>query len=334
MKTYQVTSPGGLENLNIVEQETPQPKAGEVLVHWRATSLNFHDYLVGIGGIPVENGRVPMSDGAGEVVAVGEGVSTWKACDKVVSLFFPNWLGGKPSATATQAISGDTTDGFAREYSCIDAESLTRMPNNYTFEEAATLPCAGLTAWRALMVEGNLQAGDSVLVQGTGGMSIFALQLAKAAGAYVYATSSSDEKLERLKALGADEVFNYRTDENWGKTIAERSGGVDHVLDVGASATIKHSMDAVAVGGHIALIGVLGGMTAELMLPQLILGHVKLSALAVGSKEMQEKMIAAIEVNDVHPVLDKTFAFDQLAQAFEHQASGSHFGKIVVRYGE
>jgi len=334
MKTYQVTGPNGLENLNITEQPMPQPKSDEVLVRWRATSLNYHDYLVGIGGIPVEEGRVPMSDGAGEVVAVGENVSTWQEGDKVMSLFFPDWLSGKPNAQNTQAISGDTTDGFASEYTCVKEQSLTRMPNNYSFEEAATLPCAGLTAWRALMVEGNLQAGDSVLIQGTGGMSIFALKLAKAAGAYVYATSSSDEKMARLKELGADEVFNYRTDESWGKTIAQRSGGVDHVLDVGADATIKHSIDAVAVGGHICLIGILGGMTAEIELPSVILSHIKMSGLAVGSKAMQEKMVAAIEVNDIHPVLDKNFAFDELAAAFEYQATGSHFSKITLTYAE
>lgn len=334
MKTYQITGPGGLENLNIVDQDTPQPKSGQVLVRWHATSLNFHDYLVGIGGIPVEEGRVPMSDGAGVVVAIGEDVNNWKEGDKVMALFFPNWLSGKPTAANTQDVSGDTADGFAREYSCVNAQSLTRMPNNYTFEEAATLPCAGLTAWRALMVEGNLQAGESVLIQGTGGMSLFALKLAKAAGAYVYATSSSNEKMDRLRELGADEVFNYRTDENWGKTIAQRSGGVDHVLDVGASTTIKHSIDAVGVGGHISLIGVLGGMTAEIELPPLLFGHVKMSALSVGSKAMQEKMIAAIEVNDIHPVLDKNFAFDELAAAFEYQATGLHLGKITVTYGK
>lgn len=334
MKSYQVTKPGGLENLSIVEQDIPQPGIGEVLVRWRASSLNFHDYMVAVGGIPVDEGRVPMSDGSGEVVAVGDGVSCWKAGDRVLSLFFPDWINGRPRATSTQAISGDTSDGFAREYSCIAADSLSRMPSNHDFEEAATLPCAAMAAWRALMVEGNLQAGDSVLVQGTGGMSIFALQFAKAAGAYVYATTSSDDKMSRLKELGADEVFNYRTDKAWGKTIAQRSGGVDIVLDVGADATIKHSIDAVATGGYIALIGVLGGITAELDMPSVVLKHIKMSGLAVGSKEMQEKMIAAIETNDIHPVIDRRFAFDELAQAFEYQAGGSHFGKIVLNYGE
>ncbi|MDR9829172.1 NAD(P)-dependent alcohol dehydrogenase [Vibrio sp. FNV 38] len=332
MKTYQVTQPGGLNNLNIVDQDMPHPKSNEVLVRWHATSLNFHDYLVGVGGIPVADGRVPMSDGAGEVISVGADVSDWKPGDKVMSLFFPNWINGKPTTENTQDISGDTADGFAREYSCVQEDALTRMPTNYSFEEAATLPCAALTAWRALMVEGNLQAGDSVLVQGTGGMSIFALQIAKAAGAYVYATSSSEEKMTRLKELGADEVFNYRTDANWGKTIAERSGGVDHVLDVGASATLKHSIDAVATGGHLALIGVLGGTTAEIDMVPLILRHIKISGLAVGSREMQNKMVTALEVNNIHPILDKSFNFNELGEAFEYQASGSHFGKITIKY--
>ncbi|GEM81490.1 zinc-dependent alcohol dehydrogenase family protein [Vibrio superstes] len=332
MKTYQVTQPGGLNNLNIVDQDMPQPNSSEVLVRWHATSLNFHDYLVGVGGIPVADGRVPMSDGAGEVVSVGADVTEWQPGDKVMSLFFPNWINGKPTTENTLDISGDTADGFASEYSCVNEEALTRMPSNYSFEEAATLPCAALTAWRALMVEGKLQAGDSVLVQGTGGMSIFALQIAKAAGAYVYATSSSEEKMARLKELGADEVFNYRTDADWGKTIAERSGGVDHVLDVGASATLKHSIDAVATGGHLALIGVLGGTTAEIDMVPLILRHIKISGLAVGSREMQNKMVAALEVNNIHPVLDKSFKFNELGQAFEYQSSGSHFGKITIKY--
>ncbi|WP_281992699.1 zinc-dependent alcohol dehydrogenase family protein [Sulfitobacter geojensis] len=334
MKTYQVSKPGGLENLKIVEQDTPKPNAGEVLVRWRATSLNFHDYMVGVGGIPVEEGRVPMSDGAGEVVAVGDGVNQWKQGDRVLSLFFPEWLDGKPSAENTQAMSGDTVNGFATEFSCVDANSLTRMPSNYTFEEAATLPCAALTAWRALVVEGNLQAGQSVLVQGTGGMSLFALKIAKALGAYVYATSSSEEKMARLKELGADEVFNYRTDEEWGTTIAERSGGVDHVLDMGAGTTLKQSIAATAIGGHIAIIGILDSPIAELDVISLILGHKRMSGLAVGSKAMQEDMIALLEAKDVHPVIDRSFAFDELGKAFEHQASGSHFGKITVTYDD
>lgn len=332
MKRYQVTKPGGLENLTIVETEIPTPKKGQVLVRWRATSLNYHDYMVALGAIPTAADRVPMSDGAGEVVATGEDVDSWQVGDKVVSLFFPNWIDGKPTLTNNAAVSGDTADGFALEYSCVDQTALTRMPDNYSFEQAATLPCAALTAWRGLMVEGNLQAGDSVLIQGSGGMSIFALQFAKAAGAYVYATSSCDTKMARLKALGADEVINYRKDPDWGKTLAKRSGGIDHVLDVGADATLKHSLDAVAMGGHIALIGVLGGITATMMMPTVFFKQVTMSGLAVGSRAMQEKMITAINTNGIEPVIDKVFALDELAKAFEHQASGAHFGKIVLNY--
>lgn len=332
MQCYQVKKTGGLDNLIIVDTKVLEPLPDQVLVRWRASSLNYHDYMVAVGGIPCEDGRVPMSDGAGEVVAVGKGVTTWKTGDRVMSLFFPNWLNGKPTVTNSAMVSGDTTDGYAREYSCIGAHALTPMPVDYSFTQAATLPCAALTAWRALMVEGNLQAGDSVLIQGTGGMSIFALQIAKAAGAYVYATSSSDEKLEQLKTLGADEVVNYRTDEKWGKTLWKQSGGIDHVLDVGAETTLKHSVEAVAMGGNISLIGVLGGVTAKLVMPTLFFKHVKLSGLAVGSRYMQEKMVSAINVNNIKPVIDKTFAFTELKQAFEYQTTGAHFGKIVVNY--
>jgi NADPH:quinone reductase-like Zn-dependent oxidoreductase len=332
MRRYQVSKPGGLDNLIITETDTPTPAAGQVLVRWRATSLNYHDYMVVLGAIRSEDGRVPMSDGAGEVVSVGEGVSAWKAGDKVMSLFFPNWLDGKPTFANNAAVTGDNIDGCALEYSCVDEHALTSMPDNYSFEQAATIPCAGLTAWRALIVEGNLQAGDSVLVQGTGGMSIFALQIAKAAGAYVYATSSSEKKMAQLMAMGADEVINYRSDENWGKTLAKKSGGIDHVLDIGGDSTLSHSLDAVAMGGNIALIGVLGGVTAKLLMPMTFYKQVQLNGLAVGSRDMQKKMISTINTNNIVPVIDKSFAFDKLKEAFEYQASGAHFGKIVLNY--
>ena len=212
MRLIRVAQPGGLNNLNLVDEATPQAGSGQVLVRWHATSLNFHDYLVANGSIPVSEGQIPMSDGAGEIAEVGEGVSEWKVGDKVMSLFFPNWLAGKASYLGTKSISGENSPGFATEYSVQNPQSLTKIPENYSYAEAATLPCAALTAWRALVVEGGLKTGDRVLVEGTGGMSIFALQIAKAAGAYVYATTSSDEKADRLKALGADQVINYRAD--------------------------------------------------------------------------------------------------------------------------
>ena len=231
-------------------------------------------------------------------------------------------------------LSGEFVDGFMVEKSCVPAFGVTRIPAGYSYAEAATLPCAALTAWRALMVEGNLQMGDKVLIQGSGGMSIFALQFAKAAGARIFATTSSPEKAERLKSMGAEAVVNYKEDERWGKTIAQLSrAGVDHVLDVGGGSTFRNSIEAATIGGHIASIGILGnGRKGEITFPKLFFKHLKITGLAVGSKIMQEQMIDAIEVNQIKPIIDKSFAFDQLAEAFKYQASGAHFGKIVLEY--
>lgn len=334
MKSIQIKQPGGLENLVLVEQEAIVPKAGEVQIRWHATSLNYHDYLVAIGAIPVEQMRVPMSDGAGEISAIGEGVTKWKVGDKVMSLFFPNWIEGKPTLQKTSAISGESVNGYLLEKSCISAASITAIPNNYSYEEAATLPCAALTAWRGLMEEGGLQVGEKVLIQGSGGMSIFALQLAKMAGARVFATSSSPEKAERLKAMGAEEVVNYKTDERWGKTIFKLSGGgVDHVLDVGGGSTMRHSIEAAAISGNIVSIGILGnGRKGEITFPKLFFKHLKMTGIAVGSRTMQEKMVATLNNSPVRPIIDRTFGFEELADAFRYQASGVHFGKIVLTY--
>lgn len=325
---------GGLEHLGIKEYDQPEPQAGEVLVRWHATSLNYHDYLVGVGGIPVPEGRVPMSDGAGEIIKVGEGVNNWQVGDQVMSLFFPNWLDGRPTPAKTRAISGESVDGYLSEMACIAASSLTRIPAGFSFAEAATLPCAALTAWRALVVEGEIKMGDKVLIEGTGGMSVFALQLAKAAGAEVYATTSSAEKATQLKAMGAIEVVNYKEDERWGKTISKLSdGGVDHVLDVGGGSTMRQSIEAAAMGGHIASIGILGnGRKGEITFPKLFFKHLRLTGLAVGSRTMQEDMILAIEQADWRPVIDRSFGFTELAEAFRYQASGAHFGKIVMEW--
>jgi NADPH:quinone reductase-like Zn-dependent oxidoreductase len=332
MNSIQISDNGGLDNLNTVTADTPSPAAGQVLVRWHASSLNFHDYLVAKGAIPVPEGRVPMSDGAGIIEAIGEGVSKWQVGDKVMSLFFPNWHDGIPNLEKTSSISGETTDGFATEYSVQSEQSLTSIPRGYSYAQAATLPCAALTAWRGLVVEGNIKAGDSVLVEGTGGMSIFALQMAKAAGAYVYATTSSDAKIQRLKDLGADEVINYKEDERWGRTIYKTSGGVDHVLDVGGTSTIAQSIEAVAIYGNISLIGILGGREASMVMPKLFFKHVHLNGLAVGSRVMQEDMVSAIDVAGWKPVIDKSFTLAELGDAFRYQESGNHFGKIVVEF--
>lgn len=334
MKAIQVLNSGGLENLKIVALAEPSPQANEVLVKWHATSLNYHDYLVAVGAIPVSHSRVPMSDGAGEVIAVGADVRKWEVGDQVMSLFFPNWIEGKPSLEKTINISGETQDGYMQEKSCLPATALTRIPAGYSYAEAATLPCAGLTAWRGLFVEGNLQPGDKVLIEGTGGMSIFGLQFAKAAGARVFATTSSPAKAERLKALGAEAVVNYKEDSRWGKSLFQLSeGGVDHVLDVGGGSTMKQSIEATAIGGHIASIGILSdGRKGEITFPKLFFKHLRMTGLAVGSRVMQEKMVDAINQFKLKPIIDKSFGFDELADAFQYQASGGHFGKIVVEW--
>ncbi|MEM7281849.1 MAG: NAD(P)-dependent alcohol dehydrogenase [Pseudomonadota bacterium] len=333
MRVVSLKQPGGLDNLTVVEQDQPTPGPHDILVRWHATSLNFHDYLVAKGAIPVAEGRIPMSDGAGEVVAVGDYVSSWQPGDKVMSLFFPNWQGGRPVAANTAAICGESVDGFAAEYSCVTENAVTEIPHGYSYAEAATLPCAAVTAWRALVVEGQMKSGDTVLVQGTGGVSLFGLQLAKAANATVIATSSSEEKLDKLRSMGAQHVINYKGDEKWGKTVSKlTSGGVDHVIDIGASATIAHSVDAVAYGGHITAVGILGGRKGQFDFPKLFFKHARITGVAVGSREMQQDMVKAIDVSSWKPVLDRSFTLEELADAFRHQESGAHFGKIVVEY--
>ena len=333
MRAITVNKPATLDKLAVTDMAAPTPGAGEILVQWRASSLNYHDYLVAVGGIRVEDGRIPLSDGAGDVIAIGEGVTQWQVGDKVMSAFFPNWVEGKVSKAKTAALLGDTVNGCAAEQTCLAENSVTAMPDGYSYAEAATLPCAALTAWRALIVEGNLQAGDTVLVEGTGGMSVFALQIAKAAGAYIYATTSSDDKIDQLKKLGADTVINYKTDPKWGPTINKLSGGgVDHVLDIGGSATLANSIDAARVGGHISLIGILGGFTAELMLPKMFGKQLRMTGLSVGSVEMQNAMVKAINTSGLRPVIDRSFSLEELGAAFSYQETGKHFGKIVIEY--
>ena len=272
-----------------------------------------------------------MSDGAGEVIAVGEGVKSFKAGDHVLSTFFPNWPGGRPSIERLAGVPGDHADGFGAELVAMPATAFTRLPKGWTLLEAATLPCAALTAWRSLMVDARLKPGDVVLTQGTGGVSIFALQIAKAAGATVISTSSSDEKLERLKKLGADHVINYKTDPTWGRTAAEISGrGVDAVIEVGGPGTLNQSITACRIGGHISLIGVLTGWAGEVMTALQMSKSVTVRGITVGSREDQEDMIAAIEANGIKPVIDSRFPLADISGAFAHQRAQKHFGKICL----
>lgn len=332
MKVAAVKKPGGPGNLIIEDRPDPVAGPGEVLVRVRASSLNYHDFVVVMGGIPTDDGRIPMSDGAGDVVAVGEGVSRFKTGDRVLSTFFPDWFYGGPQATGFFSVPGDGVDGFAAELVAMPADAFTRIPDGYSYTEAATLPCAALTAWRGMFVENKVQPGDWVLTQGTGGVSIFALQFAKAAGARVIATSSSDAKLEKLKALGADHLINYKETPEWGKKAFELTGGrgVDEVVEIGGPGTMAQSIAACRVGGHISLIGVLTGVSGEVPTAALFSKNITVSGITVGSREQQEDMIAAIDANGIKPVLDKDFPLSEIAAAFAHQASQQHFGKITL----
>ncbi|MEH3046290.1 zinc-dependent alcohol dehydrogenase family protein [Sphingomonas adhaesiva] len=331
MRAMTVRTPATLDTLTPVDlPEAPPPAAGEIAVRLHASSLNFHDYLVVNGTIPVEDGRIPMSDGAGEVIAVGDGVTEFAAGDRVVSIFHTRWLAGALPEANFRRVPGDGIDGYAREVVVTPADWFTRAPRGYSHAEAATITCAGVTAWRALVPDGPTIAGQTVLVQGSGGVSVFALQYAKAMGARVIATSSSDAKLERLTDLGADHVINYRTTPDWGRVAYQICGGVDHVVEIGGPGTLPQSIDAIGIGGHIALIGVLTGVSGEIPTAKLMGKQGRLQGVSVGSRRDQIDLIAAIDANGLRPVIDRSFALEQLADAFRHQESGAHFGKICI----
>jgi NADPH:quinone reductase-like Zn-dependent oxidoreductase len=334
MKAIRLSNPGGLDQLKLTEMEAPgTPRAGEILVRLHASSLNFHDYLVATGKIKTEDGRIPLSDGAGVIEAMGGGVSDFAIGDHVVSCFFPKWQDGGPTSSGFSTTPGDGIDGYAREKVVTPANWFTLAPKNYNHCEAATLTTAGLTAWRALVTDGDLKAGDSVLTLGSGGVSIFALQFAKAKGATVIATSKSDEKLERLRALGADHVINYKQHENWGEMVRKLTGGrgVDHVIEVGGPGTLPQSITACRIGGHIALIGVLTGVAGTVPTAMLMGRHQKLQGLVVGSRQQQIEMVRAIEATKVKPVIDRISPLGELAAAFQYEEKGAHFGKIGIK---
>ncbi|MGB3845206.1 MAG: NAD(P)-dependent alcohol dehydrogenase [Sphingopyxis sp.] len=333
MRAVQVRTPASLDTLTTVDLPDPgAPGPGEIRVRLAASSLNYHDYAVVAGMIPAADGRIPMSDGAGTVEAVGEGVTGFAVGDLVVSLFFPEWNDGEPPASAFRGVPGDGIDGYARGVVVTPQHWFTRVPQGWSAAEAATLTCAGLTAWRALFVDGAVQPGSTVLVQGSGGVSVFALQFAKAAGARVIATSSSDAKLEKLRALGADDLINYKAFPAWGAKAMELTGGrgVDSVVEIGGAGTLDQSMVAARVGGHVALIGVLAGFAGPVQTALLMAKNLRVQGLTVGSRKQQLDMIAGIEANGLRPVISDHFPLDRLADAFRHQVANAHFGKIVV----
>ena len=336
MKAYQIKQ-FGIENLLPGEMEIPKPGPGEVLIRIHAASLNFRDVMIAEG---TYNPRmrlpaVPFSDGAGEVVEIGPNVTRWTVGDRVSPIFAQGWIDGEPSLQKSRTAlgAGSQWDGVLREYAVFNEEGLVGIPDHLSFEEASTLPCAALTAWNALAVSGGLKAGDTVLTLGTGGVSIFALQIAKLFGARVIITSSSDPKLQKARDLGADEVINYSSRADWDKAVLELTGkaGVDHVIEVGGNGTLARSVNSVRYGGHIALIGMLaaGGEFNPL---NIFMRGIRVQGVFVGSRKMLEDLIRAFEANDARPVIDRVFGFDEVPEALRYMKSGSHFGKIVVRF--
>ena len=335
MKGIRLKAPGGLDHLDRVDLPDPgAPGRGEIRVRLHASSLNYHDYRVLSTPGAVADGRIPMSDGAGVVQAVGEGVSEFKAGDQVVSCFFPGWISGEPYLPDFATVPGDGVDGYAREAVVTPEHCFTHAPRGWTHAEAATITTAGLTAWRALIVNGPLKAGDTVLVLGSGGVSVAALQLAKAMGAKVIATSSSDEKRARLEALGAAYTINYQAHPDWGARVRDWTGGlgVDHVIEVGGPGTLPQSIEAVRVGGHISLIGVLTGRSGEVPTGVLMRKQARLHGLIVGNREQQKDYVRALEATGIRPVIDSSFPLEKIADAFRHEESARHFGKICLEW--
>ena len=338
MRTLQVTEPWGVERLEVVEAPDPAPGPGEVLVRMRAVSLNYRDLLM-VQGLYTRRAAgaadviTPFSDGCGVVEAVGPGVTRVKPGDRVATLFFQNWISGGPTLEKLSSSLGFPIPGAGRELATFSEHGVSKVPDFLSDQQVATLPCAALTAWRALFVDGQLSPGDTVVLQGTGGVSIFALQFAHAAGLRTLITSSSDEKLARAKELGADHLVNYRTTPEWSKPVREATHGVgaDCIVEVGGGGTIEQSLKAVRIGGHIAIIGVVAG--AGGFNPALLIGNsARVQGLSVGSRDMFEAMCRAIELSRIHPVVDKVFPWTEAQAALEAMRGGEHFGKIVLEF--
>jgi len=334
MHAYQVQTDKGVDDIRKVEVDDPAPKADEIIVRMRACSLNYRDLLIPMGGYPRNDIRpiVPLSDGAGEVVEIGSSVTRFKPGDRVMGNFFQDWVSGPVDEKALWSALGGGIDGTLAEYFVLREHGTLNIADDLSFEEAATLPCAALTAWHALVPLGHIKAGDTLLLQGTGGVSIFGLQLAKAIGVNVIITSSSDEKLARAKELGADHLINYVTTPDWDEAVLEITGGkgVNHVLEVGGAGTFGKALASTGIYGIISLIGILSGMEGPAFNLGIALNLQKIHGIYVGSVEMFEDMNRFMETNAIRPVVDAVFPFDRALDAYQHLAAAKHFGKVTI----
>ncbi len=337
MKTYQIQNYGSLDGLTQTEKSEPDaPGPGKIVVKVHAVSLNYRDLMIVMGsygpGGEMPHGLVPLSDGAGEVTAIGEGVTRVKVGDRVAGTFFQTWIDGHILNVYQKSALGGAIDGMMSEFVLLSEDGVVTLPEYLSYEEAASLPCAAVTAWNGLVEQGHLIAGQTVLLLGTGGVSMFALQIAKMFGAQVIITSSSDDKLARAKALGADMTINYKADPDWEKTVWSLTGkvGVDHVVEVGGPGTLEKSLQATRQGGAIAQIGVLADPGAKISPLPILAKSLHLNGIYVGSRAMFQRMLLAFTVNQVHPIIDRVFPFAEAKDAYAYLQSGAHFGKIVM----
>jgi NADPH:quinone reductase-like Zn-dependent oxidoreductase len=334
MKLYELGA-FGLDNLKHTDRVPPEPAADEVMIRVRAVSLNYRDLLVVNGEYNprMKLPRVPLSDGAGEIVSVGTEVSAWKPGDRVVVPFFPAWLEGELSHDKAASALGGDVDGMLREFITVRADAPLAIPGHLSFEQAATLPCAAVTAWNGLFVSAHLRPGQTLLLQGTGGVSLFGLQFGKLAGANIILISGSDKKLERGRAMGAHHTINYRTEPDWEKRVLAITDkrGVDLTLEVGGTGTLSKTLRATTHGGHVSLIGILSGITGDVQIGPILHKAITVRGIYVGSRAMFEAMNGVITQHRLEPVIDRVFSFDEIPDAFRHMADAQHFGKIVAR---
>lgn len=337
MRVFQIDGDWSFENLTLAERPEPEAGRGQVIVEMKMASLNARDLIVPLRGYGRATGElplIPVSDGVGEVVAVGEDVTRVAVGDRVCPTYFQNWTGGAASAAAFSSSLGGPIDGVMADRVCLSEEGVVRVPDYLSDAEAATLPCAALTAWSAVVTQGQVRAGDRILVQGTGGVALFALAFAKLHGAHVTVISSSDEKLGRVRDMGTDATINYRETENWAKETRSITGGrgYDNIIELGGEATLPLSLRAVAVGGTISLIGVLSGLNPEMALGAVVTRQVRLQGITVGHREGFEAMLSAMAQHEIHPALGETFSFEELKDAMDHLRTGGHFGKTLIRF--
>ena len=334
MKTYRLEKTGSLDNLSLNQEADPTPGAHDVVIRVRANALNYRDLMV-MGGsyrVPPKPRVIPLSDGAGEIVAVGSAVKRIKIGDRVAGAFFQGWMGGHIAAEHLSTDMGGSIDGMLSEFVVLNEQGVVKIPAHLSFEEAATLPCAAVTAWCCLTDQRQLMPGDTVLTLGSGGVSVFAIQFARMFGARVIATTSSDVKADKLRALGAHEVINYTTHPEWDKEVMRLTGrrGADFVVEVGGPGTLACSLKSAAIGGHVVQVGILGGVGQQLD-PALFRGRsITTRSITVGSRQSSEAMLRAIDVNQMRPVIDKVFKFDDAKLAYQHLQEQKHFGKVVI----